>query len=352
MAEPSGKTWKIAPAAWVPIGLAVAAEAVSNGLRAYALGSHLDRLSIELGGRSVSLAGGVLVLAALAISLAQARAAWVALTPGPVRIRIIAGAAAVLLLAVSATAMASHILEAQRAKLADEGGARGRYDRSRAAYDAAASELAALGSPRPVPMIQAEVSATRIDAGIWRRSQQCADISRDDTRAACEHILTLYKERGAAARKAELEPEVARLRNELAALDRPEVASASESALAGVWGWLMGASVVFVATFGAVLFARPDDGRPANDNGPRQPVQPAAPSASIPRKGKVAATVKAPSARGTKIAPAVARSAGQTPRDWAATFRQQHGRAPQIGELQSAFPEVPKTSAWRICKAA
>ena len=352
MAEPSGKTWQIAPAAWVPISLAVAAEAVSNALRAYALGSHLDRMSIDVGGRPLSLAGGVLVLAALAISLAQARAAWVALTPGPTRIRIVAGAAAALLLAVSATAMASHILEAQRAKLADEGGARGRYDRARGAYDAAAAELASLGSPRPVPAIQAEVAATRIDAAVWRRSQQCADISRDDTRAACEPILALYKERGAAARKAEIEPEIARLREELAGLDRPEVASATESLLAGVWGWLMGAAVVFVATFGAVLFARPDDARPANDNGPRQPIPPAAPQASIVRKGKGVAVAKAPAARRAKTAGVIAPSAGQLPREWAFEFRRQHGRAPQIGELQSAFPEIPKTSAWRICKAA
>lgn len=249
--------WRVSPVAWLPISLAIAAESISNALRAYGLGTHLDRFTVTLNGQPVSIAGAVLVLAAVAVSLSQARAAWVALTPsGPARQRIVAGLAAALLLSISITAMASHILEAQRAKVADEGGARGRYDRAKAAYDTAAAELARLGNPRPVPVIQAEVTATKIDMVVWRRSQQCADISRDDTKTACEPILKLYKERGAAARKAELEPEAARLRSELARLDRPEEATASESAVSGLWAWIMGLGVVFVATFGTVIFAR------------------------------------------------------------------------------------------------
>lgn len=269
--------WRISPVAWLPISLAVAAESVSNALRAYGLGMHLDRFTVNIQGQPVSIAGAVLVLAAVAVSLSQTRAAWVALTPsgvraehasGVMRQRIVAGIAAALLLSISITAMASHILEAQRAKVSDEGGARGRYDRAKTAYDTAAAELVKLGSPRPVPVIQAEVQSTKIDMSVWRRSQQCADISRDDTKAACEPILKLYKERGAAARKAELEPEVARLRAELAKLDRPEEATASESAVSGFWAWIMGLGVIFVATFGTVIFARVEVDRPttANDN--------------------------------------------------------------------------------------
>lgn len=261
--------WRVSPVAWLPISLAIVAESVSNALRAYGLGTHLDRFTVDIQGHPVSIAGAVLVLAAVAVSLSQARAAWVALTPsGPARQRIVAGIAAALLLSISITAMASHILEAQRAKVSDEGGARGRYDRAKAAYDTAAAELDKLGNPRPVPVIQAEVTATKIDMAVWRRSQQCADISRDDTKKACEPILALYKERGAAARKAELEPEVKRLRGELSKLDRPEEATASESAVSGIWAWIMGLGVVFVATFGTVIFAQVEAARPAtaNDN--------------------------------------------------------------------------------------
>lgn len=248
--------WRVPPWAYIPLGAAIIAEAVSNALRAYGLGAHLDHFTVSLNGHSVSIAGAVLVLAAVAISLSQARAAWVALTPNPLRQRIVAGLAAALLLAVSATAMVSHILEAQRAKVADEGGARSAYDRAEAAYKRAAAELEALGTPRPVSVIQADVRNFKIDAALWRRSSQCEDATKPDTQAYCEPILALYKERGAAARKTELEPEVSRLRDELARLPRPDAVTAEEAAIGGWWAWIMGAAVVFVATFGSVIFAR------------------------------------------------------------------------------------------------
>lgn len=249
-------TWRVPLWAYVPLGAAITAEAVSNALRAYGLGQHLENFTVSIYGQHVSLAGSVLVLAAVAISLSQARAAWVALTPNPLRQRIVAGLAAALLLAVSATAMVSHILEAQRAKVADEGGARSAYDRAEAAYKRASAELEALGNPRPVSVIQADVRNFKIDAALWSRSKQCEDATKPDTQAYCEPILALYKERGIAARKTELEPEVARLRDELASITRPEAATAEETAVSGWWAWIMGAAVVFVATFGSVIFAR------------------------------------------------------------------------------------------------
>jgi len=248
--------WRVSPAAWLLIAPAIAAESVSNGLRAYGLGQHLERFTVQVYGAHVSLAGAVLVLAAVAVSLTQARAAWLTLAPGnPARQRIVAGFIAALAITISVTAMASHILEAQRAKTADEGGARGRYDRAQAAYDKAAAELQSLGTPRPVSVVQAEISSAKVDMAVWRRSVQCTDISRDDTKSACQPILALYKERGAAARATELAPEVERLRQQLAGLDRPEESGASEGWVAMVWAWIMGVGVVLIATFGSVLFA-------------------------------------------------------------------------------------------------
>ncbi|MEQ1712884.1 MAG: hypothetical protein ABL908_15990 [Hyphomicrobium sp.] len=337
--------WRISPVAWVPISLAIVAESVSNALRAYGLGTHLDRFTVVIQGHPVSIAGAVLVLAAIAVSLSQARAAWVALTPsGPVRQRIVAGTAAVLLLSISITAMASHILEAQRAKVSDEGGARGRYDRAKAAYDTAAAELAKLGNPRPVPVIQAEVQSTKIDMSVWRRSQQCADISRDDTRAACEPILKLYKERGAAARKAELEPEVSRLRGELGKLDRPAEATTSEDAVSGIWAWIMGLGVVFVATFGTVIFASVAPARTA-------------PAAADTRQTSFPAIGGDPEGSGgpspgrplpaplNENAPAVAK--GQVIA-WAREYEGRTGRPPSWSELRQQFA-LPKSTAsvWR-----
>lgn len=249
--------WRVSPVAWLPITLAIVAESVSNALRAYGLGAHLDRFTVSYQGLTVSLAGAVLVLAAVAVSLSQARAAWVALTPGrPARQRLVAAFAAALLLAISITAMASHILEAQRAKVGDEIGAAKAYERAEEAYKRGEKELRTLGSPRAVSVIQAEVQATKIDMRAWRASNQCSDITREDTKRECAPVLALYKERGAAARKAELEPEVDRLRSELAGMQKPvSVQSTTEETVGLWWAWIMGVGVVFVATFGTVIFA-------------------------------------------------------------------------------------------------
>lgn len=307
-------TWRIPPWAYVPLGAAIIAEAVSNALRAYGLGQHLEHFTVSVYGQPVSLAGSVLVLAAVAISLSQARAAWVALTPNPLRQRIVAGVAAALLLAVSATAMVSHILEAQRAKVADEGGARSAYDRAEAAYKRAAAELEALGTPRPVSVIQAEVKAFPIDPALWRRSKQCEDATKPDTQAYCAPLLALYQERGAAARKTELEPEAARLRDELARLPRPEAATAQEAVIGGWWAWIMGAAVVFVATFGSVIFARATTGNPPAvrpAGGWKVPDSPNRPKPSAPdnapdgrtddRKGRLLAFIQTEVALGRSI---------------------------------------------------
>lgn len=37
---------------------------------------------------------------------------------------------------------------------------------------------------------------------------------------------------------------------------------------------------------------------------------------------------------------------------WAQAFRSEHGRAPRLDEVQAAFPEVARTTAWRRVKAA
>lgn len=322
--NPSTTNWRIPPWAWVPVGAAIAAESVSNSLRAYGLGAHLDHFTIAINGHDVSIAGSVLVLAAVAISLSQARAAWVALTPNPLRQRIVAGTAGALLLAVSATAMVSHILEAQRAKVADEGGARGAYDRADAAYKRAAAELEALGNPRPVSVIQADVRNFKIDAALWRRSAQCEDATKPDTQAYCEPILALYKERGAAARKTELEPKVAQLRDELASITRPEAATAEETAIGGYWAWIMGAAVVFVATFGSVIFASPtkESDRPAPETkripGNRRP----------PNGGK----------RGRKANSRIS--------DFATAYTEKHGRPPSGSEIKAQFPDCPRSTAY------
>lgn len=325
--QPNSTRWRVPPLAWLPIAFAVAAEATSNALRAYGLGAHLDRFTIRAADHDVSLAGGVLVLAAIAVSLSQAAAAWVAMTPSaPARQRVVAGIAAVLLLAISVSAMASHILEAQRSRTADEGSARGRYDRARQAHDKAAGELAALSGVRSITDVRAALDAAPVPRAVFARTRQCTDVTREDSFRDCKPILDLRQEMGRAIRKAELEPEAKALRDELARLERPEEATASEAAVSGLWAWIMGAGVVFLATFGAVIFARVEAIPPANDNRAAVPV-PSCPVPPVPPGG------------------------GDSLVDWVREFRARHGRSPMIPELQARFPGTPKTTAWRRCKA-
>jgi hypothetical protein len=64
--QQSAAVWRVSPLAWLLILPAIAAEAFSNGLRAYALGAHLHHFSLSIQGHPVSLSGAVLVLAAVA----------------------------------------------------------------------------------------------------------------------------------------------------------------------------------------------------------------------------------------------------------------------------------------------
>ncbi len=320
--------WQVPPWAWVPILLAIGAEAVSNALRAYGLGAHLDRFTVVIQGSTVSLAGAVLVLAAVAVSLSQARAAWVALTPmAPTWQRVVAALAATLLLAISVIAMASHILEAERAKLANDGGARGAYDRAKTAYDKGADELKRLEGANTIAEVRAAMDAAPVPRNVFLRTKECTEVTRQKSFELCKPLLDLRQEMARAIRKRELEAEVPRLKTELDHQQRPEEAEVSHAGdRRGRWAWIMGAGVVFVATFGTVIWSRAETVPPAtaNDNETRV------------------------SNRGSAGSIGFHRGTARLGRE----FRRFHGRNPQIPELQRAFPGTPKTTAWRHCKAA
>lgn len=259
-------TWRVPAWAYGPLGAAIVAEAVSNALRAYGLGQHLEHFTVSYRGTDISLAGSVLVLAAVAISLSQARAAWVALTPNPIRQRIVAGFAAALLLAVSVSAMASHILEAQRAKEGAEAGASTDYKNAKAFYDGFAGQVEALkrfgvtkdALPRPREAIDAEINRinTKLDWAIWVRSKKCTDITKPESNKECAPVLALYEEQGAFASLVQLQPSLIDAKAKLEALPKPvEAATTAEETVSGYWAWIMGLAVVFVATFGSVIFA-------------------------------------------------------------------------------------------------
>lgn len=262
------QTWRVPLWAWAPIALAVVAEASVNALRAYGLGQKLEHFTIEVSAlgftHTVSILGAVLVLAAIAISLSQARAAWVAFKPGALaRQRTLAAPVALLLLAVSVSALSLTLLEAQRGKTGDEGGQRTAYDSAKSEYDRADAELARLqGTPTP-DEVKTSMGAAPVSRLVFRRTAECTDITKQESFDACKPILDLRQEMARAIRKIELESSLPAMKAKLDALPRPAEPSAFELLMSSVWGWIMGLAVVLVATFGAPLFAVPVESKPA-----------------------------------------------------------------------------------------
>lgn len=254
--------WRVPALAWVPITLAIGAEAASNVLRAYGLGAHLESFTIHVPalGVPVSLAGAVLGVAAIVISLAQARVAWVAFTPSGSRgQRLLAGLTLPLLLAISIAAMASTILEAQRTKVGGESHDRTAYTTAKAAYDAAKADHDRVGSVRSTAEVRAAMERVRIPGWAWTDTKQCtADAGSMSAEAAkaCRPILDLRLEMAQAITKTDAGKAMELAATAMARLTPPAEQSVEENIVSRGWAWIMGLGVVLVATFGSVLFAR------------------------------------------------------------------------------------------------
>jgi len=277
--------WRVPLWAWLPITLAIVAEAAVNALRAYGLGMHLENFTVYVAmfgwSGPVSIAGVVFVLAAVAISLSQARAAWVAFQPGALaRQRVIGAPIAILLLAVSISALALTLLEAQRVKSGGEGGQRTLYDIAKGDVTAAEAEFKRLEGARTPAEIKADLDAAPVSRRVFRLTRACSTFL--DQKAyfdACAPILKLRQENASAIRKVELAQLLPGLKAKLEALPRPAEPSAFELFMGGVWGWIMGLAVVIVATFGAPLFAKAVEVKPK-----RSETAAAEPFAAAPRE--------------------------------------------------------------------
>ena len=256
MTEHTTMRWKIPAWAWFPVSLAIGAESISNGLRAYKLGSHLEGLNVNVFDVTVSLAGGVLVLAAVAISICQARAAFVALTPGDTSQRVIAGSFAVLFLTISVTALHSYISEAERAKVGDEQTEKGKYKIAKQAYERASADYEKVKDADTPESVQAMMDAIPIDPKLRLRTKNCTDVTTRVSQRECAPVVKHNPELAAARRKAELEAKLPGLKADLDKLKDPELASDSDQSVSSFWGWLVGLGIVGIATFGAVIFAK------------------------------------------------------------------------------------------------
>lgn len=317
----STRIWRAAPLAMLMTALAVLAEAVSNGLRAYGLGEHLSHFTVPTPwGFQISLAGMVLVAGAAAISVYQAKFATILLTGEMTSQRLMATPFLAVCLIISGASMVSHVLEAQRAKGSGEGSTRSSYDRTDADYKRLTAELDGLAKVRTVATINAEILELKIPQSVWRRSRQCQEIDREDTKKACEAALKLYVERGKAARKSELEGLVRDAKTQLDTTERPAEMPWLDQAIALIWPWLFGTGIVLVATFGYAVSTMQAKMKP--------PVPPVPADDTEPEPGSHAHVIS-----------------------WVREFQARNGRKPQISELQRRFP-LPKTTAWRRIQAA
>lgn len=279
--------WRVPVGAWFPIVLAISAEAASNMLRAYGLGTHLEAFTVRAQGVQVSLSGVVLCVAALVISLAQSRVAWVAFTPSASRgQRVLAGFALPLLLSISIAAMAATILEAQRKKTGGESNDRTSYDIAKSGYAAAKADADRLAGVRSTDEIRASMDKVRVPAWAWKDTKECtADAGNmgPEERKACTPILDLRVEMAKAIEKAKAGAAMQEAEAKLGELNPPAEQTLEESIVSRGWAWIMGLGVVLVATFGSVIFAKVETvAAPAvTATVHRRPTPPASPNSMV-----------------------------------------------------------------------
>lgn len=251
--------------AFAAAAVATIAEAASNALFAYSLGGLMP---VTIGERTISADGALLAAASAAISAIQARSATLAVR-GPNRV----GPAAVMVLCLcySAGALTSHVLKLQRLQADERGKVSRSYDSKASARDRAAAELAALeaelaplAAQRSEPEVRAAMDAAPVPAAVFRRSNQCTEVTQDDTRQACQPILTLRVEMARAIRAGELRRDLPGKRVALTAAEaalageqKPAEPGAAEQFAAAVLPWVFSVVLIVCATFGWALALAP-----------------------------------------------------------------------------------------------
>ena len=320
----------------------VALQAVtfsSAALSATYYAAQAPNSSIDIKG--LELAPWVVFFGATAFALDSAKPLMMQVAGTPERDflrRSAAGVCFLVLFVGSMIAIDGVLMKCRSDWAASRGGTIGFYNDAKKSLSEVEEELHRLGPTRPVAEINALIAKHPIDMGVWRRSKECQEITRDDTKKLCDPILALYQERGRAARRTELEPKLAEARSKLAGIDPPNSADPQVEALSKVLGWdetvvtyaivaILGFAIEIVACFGTWIALQPPAQLRAgtNDNGAQR---------AIPR-----------------VPPVPLRSSVEVIA-WVREFRSLHGRKPQIPELQRIFQGTPKTTAWRYCKTA
>lgn len=323
--------WRYSPLALCGVGLAFAAEAAANAIRGYGLGAHELPYTITFQGHALSVTGVAMTVAALALSLAQTKAATKVLRPGTRwPIRLVSGLTALVLIFVSACAMSSHMLAAMRGFGSDQATARATFDRAKDAFDAAQADFQKVKDADTVDAVQARIAAAGIDANIWRKTNGCTDVTRKSSQEECAPFFKLQPALAAAESKADLLAKLPALQAKLDALKRPDPQSDAEAFVNSAWAWAAAFAIILVATLGPALFAEEVDvpkiqealtgaPEPAAGNGPTNPPLP-------------------PKKRGRRTKGNVV--------EFSEEFRKRHGRSPSGSEIRAEFPDLPKSTAY------
>ncbi|WP_139247848.1 hypothetical protein [Hyphomicrobium sp. CS1GBMeth3] len=155
----------------------------------------------------------------------------------------------------------------------------GEYDRAEAEYKSAEAELAKLKAVRSIADVKASMDAAPVPRNVFRRTDQCTDVTRDDSFAACKPILDLRQEMAQAIRKRELEGKRDAAKAKLDATQRPVAADPQAAALAKASGLdesiisyllvaIIGFAVELVACIGLWLLTDKPRGQEEEDEAP------------------------------------------------------------------------------------
>lgn len=188
--------------------------------------------------------------------------------------------------------------------------------------------------------------ARKLLADELKRAQERLDTAAKDVKTACAKAAYSDNCQGWKRTESDRQARVDKLRNEIGHAPAPKPGDTGSE----VWAWALswtgvtaeairkGSVLAFGAGLDIVIWAlvwfstsHKIGGRvskPANDAEPL-PLTPA--------------TVPVPDVVGEQSDPVV---------DWCRAFEAKHGRKPQIPELQAAFSNIAKTTAWRRIKAA
>lgn len=79
------------------------------------------------------------------------------------------------------------------------------------------TQLKALPDHRPAGAVAAAIANAEVPRDVWRRTRECADVTRPDSLAACQEVLALRRELAVAEDAARLEAALGQTRSTLAA---------------------------------------------------------------------------------------------------------------------------------------